>query len=102
MTPEKELEYSQKYYKGAKKFSYIFSSLVIIFGIFVLTVALILIINRQTKPIIIVSTIMIIAGILDISLGAYFIFNTNKRISRIKRHDAALRYMRIYGIKEKK
>ena len=59
MTKEEELLYSEKYYKGAKKFGLFFSILIITFGIAIITVALILLINRQTKPIIIVSVSLV-------------------------------------------
>ena len=101
MTKEEELLYSEKYYKGAKKFGLFFSILIITFGVAIITVALILLINRQTKPIIIVSVIMLVASLLDISLGIRFVFVNKKRISRIKPKDAALRYCKIYGIRTK-
>lgn len=101
MTKEEELLYSEKYYKGARKFGLFFSILIIAFGIIITLVALVLLINRQSKAIIILSTVMIIAAILDITLGIRFIFINKKRIQRIKPKDAALRYCKIYGIRTK-
>ncbi len=99
MTKEEELLYSEKYYKGARKFGLFFSILIIFFGIIIILIATILLINRQTKPIIIVSIIMYIASLLDITLGIRFVSINKKRLKLIKPSEAALRYCKIYGIK---
>ena len=100
MDKEKQNEYANKYYKGSLKFGLVFTILILIFGGIIILVSTILIVNRQTKPIILVSIIMYLASIFDITLAISFHKFNKLRISKISKEEACRRYCKIYGIKK--
>ncbi len=100
MDKEKQNEYATKYYKGSLKFGLIFTIFMIIFGLIIIFCATVIIIKRQTTPIILVSVIMYLASLFDITLALSFYKFNKRRISRISSEEAAKRYCKIYGIKK--
>ena len=69
MTKEEELEYANKYKKTAKKLGKVISIFIIVFGLVLIGVGIFLAVYNRTTIIIIIGSIMGIAGLLDIILA---------------------------------
>lgn len=100
MTKEDELEYAKKYKKTAKKLGVIISIIISIFGIIIIGLGIFLSIYNKTTIMIIVGSIMGVAGILDIILAFKFKKFTDKRLEVISNKEACFRYCKIHGYKK--
>lgn len=100
MTKEEELEYANKYKKTAKKLGVLISIIIAIFGVIIIGLGIFLGIYNKTVIIIVLGSIMAIAGILDIVLAFKFKKFTDKRLEHISNKEACLRYCKIHGFKK--
>ena len=100
MTKEEELEYANKYKKTAKKLGKVISIFIIVFGLVLIGVGIFLAVYNRTTIIIIIGSIMGIAGLLDIILAIKFNRFTNNRLEHISNKEACFRYCKIHGFKK--
>ena len=100
MTKEDELDYALKYKKTAKKLGLVISIIVSIFGVIIIALGIFLAIYNQTLAIIILGSIMAVAGILDIILAIKFKKFTDVRLEKISNREACMRYCKIHGFKK--
>lgn len=99
MTKEEELEYASKYKKTAKKLGVVISIIIIIFGLLIISTGVFIAIYKMELAIIIVGSIMAIAGLVDIIIGFRFKKYTDNRLKRITDKEASYRYCKIHGFK---
>lgn len=99
MTKEEELEYASKYKNTAKKLGIVISILIIIFGAIIASVGIFIAIYKMELAIIIIGSIMLIAGVVDIIIGFRFKKYTDNRIKKITDKEACYRYCKIHGFK---
>jgi hypothetical protein len=92
-------EIVDRYKKGSMRTALIFMIAVIILGLAFLAGGIVLIIYSQDVIIIVLSSIMFLASILNITLAIRYYFFTKKRLKNISDREAIDRYNRIHGTK---
>ena len=100
MDNSKIKEYAMIYRNHQIKLARIIEIFLIILGFIFIGVGIFFVSYQPDKYRIIIGIIMIIAGILDLPLGIKFRKLSIKATNTISDKEAALRYMKIYGIKE--
>ncbi len=100
MTKDDELEYATKYKKTAKKLGIVISVFIIVFGVLLIGVGTFLACYNRTTIIIIIGSIMALAGLVDIVLAIKFKKYTDRRLENISNREACFRYCKIHGFKK--